>query len=77
MVYLHANFHMCSASASFFLAKTTKSNFGRFVMLFYIVETVPLKELHDFRKSITVHHFRATIFCHVALTLQFSRVPYF
>jgi len=29
-------------------------------MLFYIVETVPLKELHDFRKSITVHYFRTT-----------------
>jgi len=25
MVYHHANFHMCSASTSFFLAKTTKS----------------------------------------------------
>jgi hypothetical protein len=24
MIYLHANFHMCNASASFFLAKTTK-----------------------------------------------------
>lgn len=49
MVYLHAHFHMYSASASF-LPK--QSNFGRFVMQFYIVETVPLKELRAFKNQL-------------------------
>jgi hypothetical protein len=39
-------------------------------MLFYIVEIVPLKELHDFRKSITVHHFGTII------SFAMSRSPY-
>jgi hypothetical protein len=42
-------------------------------MLFYIVEIVPLKEMHDFRKSITVHHFRTIFFffwpCRAYLTI--------